>query len=593
MSSSAWWKEAVFYQIYPRSFQDSNGDGIGDLPGITQRLSYFRGGENSLGIDALWISPFYPSPMIDFGYDISNYTDVDSIFGSLEDFKTLLAEAKRLDIKVIIDLVINHTSDQHPWFLEARTSKDNPKRNWYVWHPGQARTGPAKAARTRPKRPSNWISMFELRNAWWWEPTTKEYYYGSFTRNQPEVNWRNAELRRAMYDVMRFWLDLGADGYRIDVVNWFMKDDQFRDNPFSLNMDPDLFQKHVYDRNRPETHDICREMRQVTEEYTAADGHNRVLVGEVFDHDPTNAAAYQNQHNQELHLAFNFDFLAQPWKASRFYNSIRKWYNAIGDEGWPNFTLSNHDRRRHYGRYRKPGCTAARARVAATMLLSLRGTPFLYYGEEIGMNNLRIHHRELQDPLGIRMWPLWWYGRDPERTPMQWDSTPHGGFCQPDVRPWLRVHHNYVRKNVAAQQRDPKSLWRWYQSLISLRKSEQLLRSGDIEFLRKGKGNLLAYRRYLGSQAPTAGTAAASGGAPPSRTTGQPGAAPPTRTTAGSILVVLNFGLRKFIQVPKDLANLLPTEGAKLLLGTHAETGTQIQTGHGIAPHEVLILQLE
>ncbi|MCA1754009.1 MAG: hypothetical protein LC641_04770, partial [Spirochaeta sp.] len=235
----------------------------------------------------------------------------------------------------------------------------------------------------------------------------------------------------------------------------------------------------------------------------------------------------------------------------------------------------NHDRRRHYGRYRKPGCTAARARVAAAMLLSLRGTPFLYYGEEIGMNNLRIHHRELQDPLGIRMWPLWWYGRDPERTPMQWNSTPHGGFCQPDVRPWLRVHHNYVRKNVAAQQRDPKSLWRWYQSLIALRKSEQLLRSGDIEFLRKGKGNLLAYRRYLGNQATTAG------------------GAPPSHAAAGSILVVLNFGLRKFIQVPKDLANLLPTEGAKLLLGTHAEPGTQIQTGHGIAPHEVLILQLE
>ncbi|TVR89918.1 MAG: hypothetical protein EA428_09435 [Spirochaetaceae bacterium] len=320
---------------------------------------------------------------------------------------------------------------------------------------------------------------------------------------------------------------------------------------------------------------MCPEMRQVTEEYTARDGRDRILVGEVFDHDPSNAAAYQNHQSEELHLAFNFDFLAQPWKASRFYNSIRKWYDAIGDQGWPNFTLSNHDRRRHYGRYRKPGCTVARARVAAAMLLSLRGTPFLYYGEEIGMNNLRIHHRELQDPLGIRMWPLWWYGRDPERTPMQWDSTPHAGFCEPAVRPWLRVHHNYVRKNVAAQQRDPKSLWHWYRSLISLRKSEQLLRSGEIEFVRKGNGNLLAYRRYLDGSEGSAGA----------KTGGSNG--------SGSILVVLNFGLRIFPKLPRDLAALLPPEGAELLLGTHAAPGTRIQAGHGIAPHEVLILRLE
>ena len=554
-----WWQRAVFYQIYPRSFQDSNGDGIGDIPGIIRRLDYLNDGRKnsaSLGVDALWISPFYPSPMTDFGYDISNYTDVDAMFGSLDDFKTLLKEARKRNIKVIIDLVLNHTSDQHPWFLESRSSKDNPKRDWYLWHPGRPpRFQWLLGKHRRPRKPNNWLAIFELKGAWWWDKKTRQYYLGTFTRSQPEVNWRNLELREAMYDVMRFWLDLGADGFRLDVVNWFVKDDEFRSNPWSMIMSPDLFQDHIYDRNRPETHDICRRMRALSDEYTTDErrkpAEERVLVGEVFTKNAQLAAEFHGYNNDQLHMAFNFDFLYQPWNARAFYQSIMRWYEAIPAGAWPNFTLSNHDQPRHYGRYKKPLFTEARARVAAAMLLTLKGTPFLYYGEEIGMDNLPIRRSDLQDPFGKKTWPIRKFGRDPERTPMQWDSSPYAGFTEHGHRPWLPIPRDSVRKNVDVQLAEPDSLLNFYRHLIALRKEHPVLQIGEITFLVPGTRNLLAYRREL-----------------------------PQNDATRSVAVFLNFGMRKVLDFQRHIIQAERQRFARrswtVLLGTHRSAGDSV-----------------
>ena len=462
-SSAAWWTTAVFYQIYPRSFQDADGDGVGDLAGIISRLDYIV----ALGADALWISPFFKSPMKDFGYDISDYCDVDPLFGSMEDFKRLLDEAHRRGIRVVIDLVVNHSSDEYPWFKEARSSKDNPKHDWYLWQPI-----------TGKKPPNNWISLFEQRSAWYPNEATNEWYLGTFTRSQPEFNWRNRDLREAIYGITRFWLDLGADGFRMDVATAYIKDDKLRSNPFKWNLSPDLFQEHIYDRNRPEVSQIFQEFRAL------ADGYgDRVLIGETHGRDPALAASCHGQHNDGLHMAFNFEFLFRPWSAKAFRDSAERWYALLPEGAWPNFTLSNHDQPRHWWRYRHrdPRVTEARARVAAALLLLLRGTPFLYYGEELGMDCYRIPRKALRDPLGINTWPFQSYGRDPERTPMQWDASSHAGFTA--GKPWLPVNPDYPDKNVAAQKADPDSLWNWYAALLRLRKAEPALVSGSLRFI--------------------------------------------------------------------------------------------------------------
>ncbi|MDR1748912.1 MAG: alpha-glucosidase, partial [Spirochaetaceae bacterium] len=299
--SCPWWQTAVFYQIYPRSFQDSNGDGVGDLKGIISRLDYLNGEGNSLGVNALWISPFFKSPMDDFGYDISDYCDIDPLFGTMDDVKTLIAEAHRRNIRVVFDLVINHTSDRHPWFAEARSSRDNPKHDWYLWAPRHGSGGPGAGKRLR--KPNNWICQFELKSAWHDNEMTDEWFLGTFTSHQPEVNWRNPELKKAMFEVIRFWLDLGVDGFRMDVVNWYIKDEQLRSNPFSFNASPNIFQKHIYDRNRPETLDICRDIRRVADEYEG----DRVLIGEVFTRQSEIAARYQGEGL--LDMAFNMNLL--------------------------------------------------------------------------------------------------------------------------------------------------------------------------------------------------------------------------------------------------------------------------------------------
>ncbi len=532
MGKRHWWEDAVFYQIYPRSFQDSDGDGVGDLAGIASRLGYLE----SLGVDALWISPFFRSPMKDFGYDVSDYRDVDPMFGTLADLRDLIAGAKERGIRIVLDLVANHSSDEHPWFVEARSSRSSPKHDWYLWVPDGR------------KAPNNWKAIFELGSAWHRNYATGERYLGTFTRHQPEFDWRNPEVRAAFYDVMRYWFDFGVDGFRLDVATGYFKDAELRSNPFSPKAIPDFFQKHVYDRNRPEFHEVFKEMRKV------ADGAGeRVLIGETHGSDPLIAASSHGEAGDELHMAFNFDFLHRPWGARSFRESAERWYALLPEGAWPNFTLSNHDQPRHAWRYRGRGpeaaaSTEARARVAAAMLLTIRGTPFIYYGEEIGMTCRRIPRAALRDPLGVSTWPFGFLGRDPERTPMQWDSSEGSGFTK--GRPWLPVNPDYASRNVAAQQDDPGSLLSWYKALISLRRSRESLRSGGMRFLDIGGADVLAYERGSGK---------------------------------GRILVLLNFASR-----PRPLR--LEDE-YRVLLGSARAQGSSIGRGSlSLEPESALIL---
>lgn len=530
-----WWEDAVFYQIYPWSFMDSDGDGVGDLRGIESRLGHVR----SLGADAIWLSPIFKSPMKDFGYDVSDYRDIDPTFGSLGDFKSIVGAAKKLGLRVVLDLVANHSSDEHPWFVEARSSRSNPRHSWYLWVEDTGRP------------PNNWKAVFELGTAWHRNEATGERYLGTFTRHQPEFDWRNPAVRREFYDIMRYWYDLGADGFRLDVATAYLKDERLRSNPFSPRIAPDLLQRHIYDRNQSGVHEIFREMRAVAD----AAGE-RVLIGETHGRDARLAASCHGERRDELHMAFNFDFLNQPWSAAAFRSSAERWYAALPEGAWPNFTLSNHDQNRHAWRYRgrDPAETEARAKVAAAMLLTLRGTPFLYYGEEIGMTCFRIPRRKLRDPLGIRTWPFWTNGRDQERTPMQWDASPGAGFSPGE--PWLPLNPDWRERNVAAQEGDPTSILSWYRSLGRLRASSGALRSGSIRFLDLNR-DLLAYDR---------GAVAGSG-------------------DAETIRAIMNFSSR-------PLAVEADAPGA-VLLGTARAAGEAVRAGPlELGPCEVLLYRL-
>lgn len=536
----AWWQSGVIYQIYPRSFMDGNGDGVGDLKGIISKLDYLNDGtEGSLGIDAIWLSPIYPSPGRDFGYDVSDYRGIDPLYGDMGDFRVLLREAHARKIRIVMDLVINHTSDRHPWFTEARKSRHNPHHDWYLWHAGK-----------NGKAPNNWFAFFD-RKAWWWVDEVQKFYLSTWCRYQPEVNWRNPGLKAAMFDVIRFWLDLGVDGYRIDVVNWFIKDASFRSNPYRLQWRPPDYQKHIYDRNRPETHDVCREIRRVVDSYPG-----RFAVGEVYTKSPREAASYYGNGN-ELHLAFNFALLFQKWGASNFLRQIEQWDSLLRGRGWPTHTLSNHDQPRHYSRYASGKDTASRARVAAAMLLTLRGTPFLYYGEEIGMSDLKLARGQIQDPLGKRYWPIL-KGRDPSRTPMHWNGSPYGGFST--AQPWLPVHPNHTVVNVESQAGDPRSLLSFYRELIWLRKRTPALCVGAYRSLVSHPTAYLAYLRSHEEQ---------------------------------SVLVLLNFaGRRVTITLPGRGTD--PMEGSwEVLLGTDRAKGTRMDLSGGIdlKGYEVLIAE--
>jgi alpha-glucosidase len=466
-----WWKHGVVYQLYPRSFYDSNGDGVGDLRGIIQKLDYL----SWLGVDALWLSPINNSPMHDFGYDISDYRSIDPLFGTLHDFDELQREAHHRGIHIILDLVINHTSHLHPWFVESRSSINNSKRNWYIWRDGK-----------KGKPPNNWRSSFG-GSAWEFDEATQQYYLHSFLREQPDLNWRNPELKEAVFNDARFWLDRGVDGFRLDVVNWFTKDIHFRDNP--LRFFSSLLQKHHFDRNRPDNHIIMKELRSLVDAYD-----KRMTVGEVFSFppgDPHLSASYLGE-NDELHLAFDFSFIYRPWSARFFYKVISRWQKALRGRGWPCHVLSNHDQRRSMSRFGNDADALRRAKVAATMLLTLRGTPFLYYGEEIGMTNGDIPHCDICDPLGKRYWPFY-AGRDGARTPMQWNTSGYAGFSSAVT--WLPVNKNYPRINVERELNDQDSLLRHHRSLIHLRRSHEALLEGEWIPVIKGLNGVIAYYR--------------------------------------------------------------------------------------------------
>ena len=464
--TTPWWKRAVFYQIYPRSYADSNGDGVGDLAGITAHLDHLNDGTpQSLGIDAIWISPFYRSPMADFGYDVADYCDVDPAFGTLADFDRLLAEAHRRGIRVIVDFVPNHTSDRHPWFVESRSSRTNPRRDWYVWADPAPDGGP----------PNNWRSHFLGAPAWTLDRATGQYYLHLFLAEQPDLNWWNPEVRQAVEGAMRFWLDRGVDGFRIDVAHLMLKDRQLRDNPVPL---PPASVGGRMDEDQPEVHDIHRAWRRLLDSYG-----DRMAVGEVYILDTVRMVRYYGEANDELHLAFNFAFLRQPWKAEAFRESADLLESVLPPGAWPDYTLSNHDVPRARSRYDSVARGAgggqagpARARLAAMMLLTLRGTPFIYYGEEIGQADGEVPRDRVLDV----------HGRDPERTPMQWAAGPGAGFTAPGVEPWLPIGAEAERVNVAAQRGDPNSIFSLYRRLIWYRRGSAALLDGSYRSLGAG-----------------------------------------------------------------------------------------------------------
>jgi alpha-glucosidase len=479
-----WWQTGVIYQVYPRSFKDSTGSGIGDLVGIIEKLDYLR---NVLGVDAIWISPFYPSPMKDFGYDVADYVDVDPVFGDLKTFDKLLQLAHQRRLRVIIDLVINHTSDQHSWFLESRTSKDNPKRDWYVW--------------VDPKPdgslPNNWLSVFG-GSAWEWDEKTGQYYLHSFLKEQPDLNYRNPEVREAMKDVIRFWLDRGVDGFRIDVAHYIMKDPELRDNPTNPNplsrghrplYEYDT-QIHLYDKGHTDLHQVYREFRQVLDRYNG--DWPRVTIGEVHIFELDEWVTYYGNKLDEIHMPFNFRLLYSQWEAKIVKNVVDELESALPDGAWPNYVLGNHDESRLASRVGK-----AQARVAAMLLLTLRGTPTLYMGDEIGMANVDIPAEYIQDPPGL-LHPT--FGRDPCRTPMQWDDSQNAGFSDADVqRLWLPLADDYQDVNVKRAIDDPSSILNLYRRLLEYRKTTASLQWGEYRPVESIAEDCFAFTRMAES----------------------------------------------------------------------------------------------
>ena len=478
-----WWQSAVIYQIYPRSFQDSNGDGIGDLAGITERADYLQW----LGVDAVWISPFYPSPMADFGYDVADYVGVDPIFGSLADFDRMVAALHAHNIRVILDFVPNHSSDQHPWFRESRTSRTSAKRDWYIWRDPRPDGGP----------PNNWMSLATGRNAWELDAAAGQYYYHAFLTEQPDLNWRNPDVRRAMHDSLRFWLARGVDGFRVDILWHLMKDPQFRDNPVNPNYRPaddPPYRRFIqqYNADQPGIMDVVMELRRVLEEFPG----DRPLIGELYL-PLARLMEYYGPNLNAAHMPFNFSLLWAAWTREKWHTEpvarlIREYEAALPPGAWPNWVLGNHDQPRVATRL-----GAAQARVAMVLLLTLRGTPTLYYGEELGHESVPIPPNRVRDPFGINM-PGGTQGRDPVRTPLPWDATPHAGFSSGE--PWLPLAANAAAINVAAQQRDPDSMLSLTRSLLLLRRREPALATGDWTPL-AAEGDALVYARTVDDRA--------------------------------------------------------------------------------------------
>ena len=469
-----WWKTGVIYHIYPRSFADASGDGIGDLRGICDRLDHLNDGTSrSLGVSAIWLSPIYRSPGRDGGYDVAEHTAIDPAYGDLADFDHLVEECRRRGIRVILDLVLNHTSDLHPWFSDARSSKGSARRDWYIW----------RTPRRGGRPPNNWRSFFG-GPAWTLDEHTGDCYLHTFGSEQPDLNWQNPSVRAAALEILRFWLARGVSGFRLDVFNAYFKHPDLPSNPWRPGRDPWSRQRHIYNKDRPELHAFLAELRELLDQHPGV-----IAIGETFDGNPELAASYCDT----LHTAFNFDFLQQPWHPRAIQRSIQRWDGLLAsDRTWPSYVLSNHDNPRHawrHGRGLPRWESDARAKVAATLLLTLRGTPFVYYGEEIGMGDGQIPAAERDD---IR------YLRDPARTPMQWSEAPHAGFS--DGHPWLRLADDARERHVQEQDSDPRSILNAYRRLIALRHRSLPLQLGDWKPLVAAPRSALAYLRTHGEQ---------------------------------------------------------------------------------------------
>jgi alpha-glucosidase len=478
-----WWRTGVVYQIYPRSFADSTGDGVGDLAGIEEHLEHL--GPGGLGVDAMWLSPIYPSPGLDLGYDVSDHEAVDPLFGSMADFERLVAAAHRAGIRVILDLVMNHTSDLHPWFQSSRRDREGPHADWYLWADpiGMDRRG-------RPRPPNNWLSWFG-GSGWTWDPMRGQFYFHTFLPQQPDLNWRNPAVPEAQLKMVRHWLARGVDGFRLDVFNVFFKRADLRSNPAAgVHRQAWYRQEHVNDQNQPELAPFLARFRAEVESQPG-----RMTVGELFGGGAETAASF----GADRHLIFDFVLLEQPWSAAAFGAAIERIERAFGPDRWPAVVLSNHDRPRHASRLTKEIGERHRddvARAAAVILLTLRGTPFLYYGEEIGLGDIRVPRAQAIDPPArnaSRAFP--WWNRDGCRSPMPWTGGPNGGFTAPDVQPWLPLVPDAPTRNVAAQAADPGSVLATYRRLLATRRSLPALQRGGYRRVAVDHPDVLAWLR--------------------------------------------------------------------------------------------------
>jgi alpha-glucosidase len=521
-----WWKRAVIYQIYPRSFQDTNDDGVGDLAGIRARLDYVA----SLGVDAIWLSPIFPSPMADFGYDVADYRGIEPVFGDIADFDRLLEAVHARGLKLLLDFVPNHSSDRHPWFVESRASRNSAKRDWYIWGDPASDGG----------APNNWISDFG-GSSWEWDDKTGQYYLHAFLKEQPDLNWRNPEVRAAMMDVLRFWLDRGVDGFRIDVLWHIVKAQGFPDNPVNPNWRPGQNERdrliQLYSTDQPEAHAISAEFRQLADSYG-----DRVLIGEIFLPNDRHAKWYGTAEKPQVHLPFNFQLIENPWDAAVLRQVIADYEASLPNFGWPNWVIGSHDAPRIAARLGE-----AQARVAAMLLLTLRGTPTLYQGDELGIGEVMIPPDRVRDPREIRQ-PGIGIGRDPSRTPMPWDNSQFAGFST--VTPWLPLNQDWPTRNVAMEEADPGSVLRLYRELLALRRRHGALSIGSFELMESDEEVLAYERRYEGER----------------------------------LLVALNLGARR---------RQLNLPGGVSVTEVLASTGPVRPIDGTLAPDEALVLRLE
>lgn len=527
MNDTRWWQHGIVYQIYPRSFQDSNGDGLGDIEGIRRKLDYL----SWLGVDAIWISPIYCSPMADFGYDVSDYCGIEPIFGTLADFDRLLEDVHARGMKLILDFVPNHSSDQHPWFLESRSSRDNPRRDWYLWRDPASDGGP----------PNNWLANFG-GSGWEYDEATGQYYYHAFLKEQPDLNWRNPEVRQAMFDVLRFWLDRGVDGFRVDVLWLLIKDEQFRDNPPNPGWQPHqanidrLLQR--YSADRPEIHEVLAEMRQVVDAY-----HDRLLIGEIYL-PLERLVAYYGRDMKGAHLPFNFQLIFASWDAAAIARVVEEYEGALPAEGWPNWVLSNHDQKRIATRI-----GPLQAPLAAMLLLTLRGTPTIYYGDELGIENVSVPPDRVQDPWEKNE-PGLGFGRDPARTPMPWDDSAEAGFTS--GTPWLPINPDWQTRNVAAMARDSRSILTLYRRLIEVRRARPALHRGSFRLV-SSTGGVLMFERCSESE---------------------------------RLLIALNFTYQ-----PRAVALPIHNARARLVLSTTDRSLGEVRDNLNLSPAEGVILE--